>query len=462
MSIRNDNYDLSTALHAIEGELIESMVRNLWHHAEQVDAEQIDFTMWQAEQLKALEKYKRRNSDKLLWHFDFMRVEIEDQLRDAFRSGKFDQEQKIINAIKNGYKFRRKNKTENAKLDADFYEVNDRKLNALVEETTSNIRDAGYSILRTSEDAYRSTIFNAQVYFNTGAGSLQSALTMATVDLLSKGIQSIEYANGRRVNAQSYAEMALRTANKRAYLYGESQKRDEWDIHTVIVTRRGVACPRCQQYTGRVFVDDVFGSWRPTGPTKYPLISTAMAGGLYHPNCKDTHTTFFEGMDEDLIHPMTAEEKERATEIYELQQRQRYNERNIRKYDRLSQLSVDTAEREKYNRFRSSWIDKHTEFIAENSDVLRRNKARERFITVSNLPTTSNIHKTKKTSLKHKLPNGNGAGDSIEVIRSQQADLRDKIKAGDTSAIKDYEELVRQEKDGQMTIDINALLNILK
>ena len=105
---------------------------------------------------------------------------------------------------------------------------------------------------------------------------------------------------------------------------------------------------------------------------------------------------------------------------------------------------------------------RHTEFISENSDVLRRNKARERFITVSNLPTNSNIHKTKKTSLKHKLPNGNGAGDSIEVIRSQQADLRDKIKAGDTSAIKDYEELVRQEKDGQMTIDINALLNILK
>lgn len=458
--MQNDNYDLSTALQTIEDELLESMVRNLYRHAEQVDKEGIDFTMWQAEQLKALEKYKRNNSEKILWHFDFMSIEIEDQLKEAFRSGKFDQERKIIEAIKRGYKFMSTRvNTAKVDIDANFFEINERKLNALVEETTNNIREAGYSILRTSEDAYRSTIFNAQVYMNTGAGTLQNALKMATVDLIRKGIQSVEYSNGRRVNAQSYAEMALRTANKRAYLYGEAQKRDEWGIHTVIVTRRGVACPRCQQYTGRVFIDDVFGSYQPTGREKYPLLSTAMAGGLYHPNCKDTHTTFFEGLDEDLIRPMTKQEKEKASAIYNLQQEQRLNERNIRKYDRLSRLSVDEKDKEYYNRLKSTWIDKQIELISTNSDCLRRNKARERSYSISNLSSNSNTHKTKKSSLKNKLPNGTGAGDNIEATRSQQADLRDRIKEGDTSVLKDYEKLVKQEQDGQLSIDINSLLN---
>ena len=42
---------------------------------------------------------------------------------------------------------------------------------------------------------------------------------MATKDFLSKGINSIEYSNGAMVNVAAYAEMAIRTANKRDNLF---------------------------------------------------------------------------------------------------------------------------------------------------------------------------------------------------------------------------------------------------
>ena len=60
------------------------------------------------------------------------------------------------------------------------------------------------------------------------------------------------------VNIAAYAEMAIRTANKRAYLQGEGTKRAEWGVHTVLVPNRGGGCPYCIKFQGKVFIDDVW------------------------------------------------------------------------------------------------------------------------------------------------------------------------------------------------------------
>ncbi|MDQ9892119.1 phage minor capsid protein, partial [Acinetobacter baumannii] len=63
-----------------------------------------------------------------------------------------------------------------------------------------------------ANDQYRKIIFNAQVYANTGAGTYEQAVDMATKDFLAAGINCIEYANGSRHNIKEYARMAIRTA----------------------------------------------------------------------------------------------------------------------------------------------------------------------------------------------------------------------------------------------------------
>ena len=59
------------------------------------------------------------------------------------------------------------------------------------------------------------------MYANTGAGTYEKAVDMATRDFLKAGINCIEYANGSRHTVKDYARMAIQTASKRAYLTGE-------------------------------------------------------------------------------------------------------------------------------------------------------------------------------------------------------------------------------------------------
>ena len=49
-----------------------------------------------------------------------------------------------------------------------------------------------------SEDKYRQIIFNAQVYANTGAGTYEKAVDMATKDFLKAGINCIEICKWRK------------------------------------------------------------------------------------------------------------------------------------------------------------------------------------------------------------------------------------------------------------------------
>lgn len=61
----NDEYDIEKAFKEIEEELMASMMRNLKGHRAEEEKMGYNWSMWQVEMLKSLEKYKkkmRRNS----------------------------------------------------------------------------------------------------------------------------------------------------------------------------------------------------------------------------------------------------------------------------------------------------------------------------------------------------------------------------------------------------------------
>lgn len=255
------DYDIGKAFEKIENELIASMIRNLSRHRAEESKLGIEWSQWQVEQLKALEVYKRKNSKRFTVQYNSINEHIRRALRDSYNDGGTKQERQILQAIKRGFKGKGKNKpkfTGVAETTGEFFKTNERKLNSLVKATTHDMEKAEIAVLRMANDRYRKIIFNAQVMANTGAGTYAKAVDMAAKDFLSAGINCIEYRNGRRVNIKSYAEMALRTANKRAYLQGEGAKRQEWGIYTVILNKRGNPCPLCAPFVGRVFIDDVW------------------------------------------------------------------------------------------------------------------------------------------------------------------------------------------------------------
>lgn len=369
-----DDYDITAAFKAIENELIASMMRNMSRHRAEETNEGYEWSMWQAEQLKALEKYKRENQKRYKKQFKNINKQIAVLIQQARQEGNMEQEIKILQAIKKCWKVHGKNGSPRPKsMTAEFFRLNDRKLAALIEATVHDMQEAEKAILRKAEDDYRKAIFNAQVYANTGAGTYEKAVDMATRDMFSRGLGCVEYANGSRHTLVDYASMAIRTASKRAYLYGEGEKRQEWGITTVIMAKRGNPCPKCLPFVGKVLVDDVWSGGRSDGydpetGKRYPTISHAIECGLYHPNCKDSHTTYFPGIS-------TADDKWTAKELraigvkYEAEQRQQYAKRQEEKYERLAEYSLDTENRRRYKNKAAIWGEKARNKYAVSDEI---------------------------------------------------------------------------------------------
>lgn len=376
------DYDIGEAFRAIEHELIASMTRNLTNHKVEELVEGYEWAQWQAMQLEALEEYKRRNAAKFPKQFSEINNRIEQEINTSYSAAQTAQEHEILKRIHNGTPAPSAPFTG---IQGEFFKVNDRKMNALTDAVTNDMQKAEYAVLRMTNDKYRQIIFNAQVYANSGAATYEKAVDMATKDFLSAGINCIQYKDGRRVPIDAYAEMALRTANKRAYLLGEGDMRKKWGIHTVILNKRTNACPKCAPFCGQIIVDDVWsgGTAEEAEKSGYLLMSDCIAHGLYHPNCQDSHTTYFGdllGDDEDeeqteseimplpenevqantdsaeyLLQQYTPEEQERNIELYNAQQRLNHCERQVQRFERLEEFSLDEGNRAVYSARRSEW-----------------------------------------------------------------------------------------------------------
>ena len=432
------DYDITSAMEKVENELISSMIRNFGLHREAEKYQLFKWNMWQAEQLKALDIYKRRNAKRLRAEFKGLNKKVEDFIREAKNKGGFDEEIKILKAIKKGYKFRG---TKQA-MTADFFRVNEAKLNALIKATVSDMEKAEIAILRRSNDAYRKAIFNAQVYANTGAGTYKKAVDMATKDMLSAGLKCVTYANGSMHTLSDYAEMAIRTAAKRAYLQGAGEKRQEWGIATVIVNKRGGACPKCMPFVGKVMIDDVW-SGGDKNDGRYPLMSTAISKGLYHPNCRDSHTTFFEGISKEES-KYTKEELAQIDENYANEQKEKYVKRQVEKYDRLSKNSLDEENKKKYKARKEEWQNRLKSIKNSTSNT----KNEEKKYVVEN-SAKSDIIDVKEPKFVDIVPNelAKGKGEKIPPKADDTIELKKKISDANTE-ISDLKKQFSEITDG--------------
>ena len=347
--MQHNEYNIGAAFQAIEDELIKSMIRNMDRHRAEETKEGIEWSMWQTEQLKALERYKKDNQKRYGKQFQNLNKEIGELIRISRQKGNMQQEIQILNAIRKGFPARKISKGATA----EFFKLNERKLEALIEATTHDMEAAETAVLRKANDDYRKAIFNAQVYANTGAGTYEKAVDMATRDMLSRGLNCVEYANGARHTLADYADMAIRTASKRAYLQGEGEKRQEWGITTVIVSKRGNPCPKCLPFVGKVLIDDVWsGGKKSDGP--YPLMSKAVAAGLYHPRCKDSHTTYFPGIStaDDI---WSEKELEDIGQANQQEAERKYASRQVEKYGRLAEYSLSPENQKQYKQKSEKW-----------------------------------------------------------------------------------------------------------
>ena len=361
-----EDYDVGLAFARIEDELISSMMRNLKRHLKEEEKEGFDWSQWQVEQLKYLQEYRQKNRKKFGPQFADINRKMKESIQEAYENGQKEEELRILEKLAENKKIQRRYANQHASIEAAgdaFFRPNEKKLEALMDATQNDMQKAEQAVLRRSNDQYRKIIFDAQVYANTGAGTIEKAVDMATKDFLSRGIDSIVYKNGARHTISDYADMYIRTAERRATLMGEGRKRQEWGESLVIVNKRGAmregsygtACPLCIPWLGKVMVDDVYSGGKPDG--KHKLLSEAMEEGFLHPRCKDSVTTYIPGISSAPDPDATKKELKAAVEAEKEENRLQYAERQQERYERLAEHSLDPENRRLYKGRAEQWED---------------------------------------------------------------------------------------------------------
>lgn len=315
-----NEYDIKKVMEEIELQLIASMKRTLWSHKEDEKTKGFNWPQWQALKIKQFEDYKKANKEIFNNNTKGLNKYLYKHIKQQFKEGASRANKE---AIKSGFI-----KKEDSQLGGSFFGLNHRKLDALIKSTKSDMSDVKYATLRMANDQYRQIIYKAQVFANTGAGTVKQAIDMASKDFLARGFNCIEYKNGTRHNIADYCDMAIRTANKRANLIGEGEMRKKLGNPLVYISKHGGACEKCTPWEGRVYIDDVWsGGTEEDG--EYPLLSIAIEGGLFHPRCQHGASTYYEGINDEPKEVMKAKHNHNEEDKYTqyLQQRQKQYER---------------------------------------------------------------------------------------------------------------------------------------
>ncbi|HAY73443.1 MAG TPA: hypothetical protein DCY31_06295 [Ruminococcaceae bacterium] len=218
-------------------------------------------------------------------------------------------------------------------------------------------------------DTYRSTIFKYGMYVSNGVYTEKQAYDAAVKDFLSRGINCIEYKDGRRVNIADYTSMAIRTVNQRAYMAGEGEFRKYLGETLVIISHHATSCKLCQPFENKVLIDDVYSGGTPDDGN-YMLLSQAMMEGLFHPRCRHGLGTYYPEL-EDIVHYETEENKLNEYGTEELNRA--HIENMIQKYKRLTIGSIDPANIAKYQARLNEWEGRKAQLSIANSENMGYN-----------------------------------------------------------------------------------------
>ena len=382
--------DIARIFEEIELRLIASLKRNLSRHKAEEEKEGFEWSAWQAEKLNNIDNFRKENAQIADEYVDVIDDETRQLMTDQFHEGEHTAEQSVIDVSESGVNVPdvpaqpQPPEAPTAIPDDHFFGVNKPKMDKLMEDVTTLEKTALTAAVRNMDDVYRTTLNKVQLMMGTGSITLNEAIDLATRDFLDKGINCIVYADGRRVNIADYVRMALRTTSTRATLQGAAKRFAELGYDTVLISQYGGCSKTCEPWQGKVYIDDVFTVWNGErsgdfGKSNYcdkwfMLLSVAIRGGLFHPNCRHTMGQYIEGLTK-IPQPIPAE---KIREQRELEEKQRAMERKIRALKRKAEGTQDEKKVKEYKRKLREEQGKLREFIKEHDDVLRRDYSREK------------------------------------------------------------------------------------
>lgn len=232
----------------------------------------------------------------------------------------------------------------------DAYQAFNQSRLPIIRDTQDKIREL---IIQASESSYR----DADTF-------TRRKMTQEVINRFAdEGITGIRYSNGRTMKIDSYAEMIARSQTKNAWNEASFNRLQQYGMDLVVISVHYPCSDLCVPYQGNVF--SISGT-----SDRYPSLESAISGGLYHPNCKHTSSGFTGDK------PPTPITRKRNEKMYDAQNVQRYNERQIRHWKRRQAGAITKEEAEKAKRKVSEWQARQRKHLDKN-DFLRRKYDRE-------------------------------------------------------------------------------------
>lgn len=403
-----DINDIVKIFEEIELRLVQSLKINLGRHRQEEKDYGMNWSAWQAEKLEGLRKFRQENADIMSQYVDQIDTEARKIMAEQFEEG-------MNGAVPHGAD------------QPQFFGVDTVKVNKLIDDVSYLQKNVETAALRCTDDVYRRTVHRAQLAMSTGSMTLQQAIDMAVKDFLDKGINCIEYRDGRRVNIADYVRMVLRTTATRAAIQGKSERFKALGYDTIQVSKYSMCSDTCLPWQGRVYINDVYTMWDGEvrdhggilwGKSNYcgkwfMLLSAAIEKGLFHPNCRHTILLWRDG--DSLPESIDNEENERR---YKLEQEQRRLENKVRKAkrkveglsdpDNIKKAKAELREAQKQLR---EFIDKVN--ADEGETILKRDYGKEKIYQNENLQNGLTYTGTEgiiniRSSGKVPITDGNG------------------------------------------------------
>lgn len=251
------------------------------------------------------------------------------------------------------------------KVKGQFTKMNKRAVEQLARESVDKLNKTHIRILRETEDVYRNVIAEASGSGVAGADTRLETAQRALNKFANKGVTGFVDKSGRAWNLASYTEMATRSATGRAAINGSIDRLQENDINLGMISQHGEECDLCRPWEGKVV--SLNGKH-----DKYPSLSQAISEGLFHPNCRHNVSAY--------VHNLTkTDDADPDPRGNELRRKQRYNERQIRKWKRRKAGAMTDKEQRKAKQKVREWQKKQREFLGENNR--RRKYEREQIDT---------------------------------------------------------------------------------
>ena len=263
-------------------------------------------------------------------------------------------------------------------VDQDFIEsfsLNSSSLNKIVTDgvkaTNNAVRNFTGSYIGEYSDTYEALLDKAYLQVTSGLMSPAEASKSAVLNLAKYGTTIISPA-GRHENLFTVITRAVRTGVNQTALSTEMETLKEIGCNLVQVSAHVGARPSHAVWQGGIYM--IEGS-----SDKYPnFAETTGYGtgeGLGGWNCRHSFGAYFEGLSKRSFENVDPEENKR---VYDLEQQQRYNERQIRKYRRAANICAsDPQEYDRYNNLRKKWTKINDNFVDAHSDVLKHDYLRE-------------------------------------------------------------------------------------